>query len=205
MKKWLMGFAGALMVAAGFAQAQGFEEGVHYEVIAEEATSKPEITEFFSFYCVHCYRFEPIAKEMKSEYPDAFKKAHVSFISPRGNVGETMTQAFVVAQKLDKEEELSAAVFDYNFNKNNMLTSKEDIRNVFVVNGVSGDEFDKAIASFSVRAAAAKMDRRASNLGVNATPTFIVNGKYQMLPQGFRDSDNFLEDFSSLAGYLLEK
>ena len=205
MKKWLMGFAGALMVAAGFAQAQDFEEGVHYEVIADEATSKPEITEFFSFYCVHCYRFEPIAKEMKSEYPEAFKKAHVSFISPRGNVSETMTQAFVVAQKLDKEEELSAAIFDYNFNKNNMLTSKQDIRNVFVVNGVSGDEFDKAIASFSVRAAAAKMDRRASNLGVNATPTFIVNGKYQMLPQGFRDSDNFLEDFSNLAGYLLEK
>ena len=205
MKKWLIGFAGALMFATGFAQAQDFEEGVHYEVIADEATSKPEITEFFSFYCVHCYRFEPIAKEMKSAYPDAFKKAHVSFISPRGNVGETMTQAFVVAQKLDKEEELAAAIFDYNFNKNSMLTSKEDIRNVFIVNDVSGDEFDKAMASFSVRAAAAKMDRRASNLGVNATPTFIVNGKYQMLPQGFRDSDNFLEDFSELAGYLLEK
>lgn len=205
MKKWLMGFAGALMVAAGFAQAQNFEEGVHYEVIADEATSKPEITEFFSFYCVHCYRFEPIATEMKSEYPDAFKKAHVSFISPRGNVGETMTQAFVVAQKLNKEEEIAAAIFDYNFNKNSMLTSKEDIRNVFIVNDVSGDEFDKAMASFTVRAAASKMDRRASNLGVNSTPTFIVNGKYKMLPQGFRDSDNFQEDFSDLAGYLLEK
>lgn len=205
MKKWLMGFAGALMVAAGFAQAQDFEEGVHYEVIADEATSKPEITEFFSFYCVHCYRFEPIAKEMKSQYPDAFEKAHVSFISPSGNVGETMTQAFVVAQKLDKEEELTAAIFDYNFNKNNMLTSEEDIRNVFIVNGVSGDEFDSAMESFSVRAAAAKMDRRASKLGVSATPTFIVNGKYQMLPQGFRNSDNFVEDFSALAGYLLEK
>ncbi|WP_286825177.1 thiol:disulfide interchange protein DsbA/DsbL, partial [Idiomarina sp. UBA1919] len=151
------------------------------------------------------YRFEPIAKELKSEYPDAFKKAHVSFISPRGNVGETMTQAFVVAQKLNKEEEIAAAIFDYNFNKNSMLTSKQDIRNVFIVNGVSGDEFDKAMASFTVRAAASKMDRRASNLGVNATPTFIVNGKYKMLPQGFRDSDNFQEDFSDLAGYLLEK
>lgn len=49
MKKWLMGFAGALMVAAGFAQAQNFEEGVHYEVVADEATSKPEIAEFSHF------------------------------------------------------------------------------------------------------------------------------------------------------------
>ena len=49
------------------------------------------------------------------------------------------------------------------------------------------------------------MDRRATNLGVNATPTFIVNGKYKMLPQGFRDSDDFAGDFTDLAGYLLEK
>ena len=86
-----------------------------------------------------------------------------------------------------------------------MLTSKQDIRNVFVVNGVAGDEFDKALASFAVRAAASKMDRRATNLGVNATPTFIVNGKYKMLPQGFRDSDDFVADFTSLASYLIEK
>ena len=86
-----------------------------------------------------------------------------------------------------------------------MLTSKEDIRNVFIVNGVSGEEFDKAMKSFTVRTAAARMDRRATNLGVNATPTFIVNGKYKMLPQGFRDSDDFAGDFTDLAGYLLEK
>lgn len=205
MKKWLIGFAGALMLAAGFAQAQEFEEGVHYEVIADEATSNPEITEFFSFFCVHCYRFEPIAKQLKEKYPEAFKKSHVSFISPSEGVGETMTQAFVVAQKLNKEDELTAAIFDYNFNKNSMLTSKQDIRNVFIVNGVSGEEFDKAMESFSVRAAAANMDRRATDLGVNATPTFIVNGQYKMLPQGFRDSENFVEDFTDLAGYLLEK
>jgi thiol:disulfide interchange protein DsbA len=205
MKNWLVSIIGSLLLVVGVAQAQDFEEGVHYEVIADEATSKPEITEFFSFYCVHCYRFEPIAKEMKSEYPNAFQKAHVSFISPRGNVGEEMTQAFVVAEKLGKSDELSAAIFDYNFNKNNMLTSKEDIRNVFIVNGVSGEEFDKAMKSFTVRTAAARMDRRATNLGVNATPTFIVNGKYKMLPQGFRDSDDFAGDFTDLAGYLLEK
>ena len=134
---------------------------------------------------MHCFRFEPIAKALKEAHPEAFEKAHVSFISPRGDVGETMTKAFAAAQKLDIEEKISDAIFDYNFNKNSMLTSKQDIRNVFVVNGVAGDEFDKALASFAVRAAASKMDRRAGNLGVNATPTFIVNGKYKMLPQDF--------------------
>lgn len=205
MSKWVLGLLGAVLIAFGSAQAQSFEEGVHYEVIADDKTSKPEIVEFFSFYCVHCYRFEPIAKAIKQAHPNAFEKAHVSFISPRGDVGETMTKAFAAAQRLDAEEKISAAIFDYNFNKNSMLTSKQDIRNVFVVNGISGDDFDKALASFSIRAAASKMDRRASNLGVNATPTFIVNGKYKMLPQGFRDSDDFAADFTKLAGYLIEK
>lgn len=205
MKKWLIGFVGALMVTMGVAQAQEFEEGVHYEVISDEATSQPEILEFFSFYCVHCYRFEPIASTIKSQHPKAFKKAHMSSMSPKGDVGEVMTKAFVVAQKLNKESEITDAIFEYNFEKQNMLTSKQDIRNVFIVNGISGDEFDKAIGSFSVRAAAARMDRRAINLKVNATPTFIVNGQYKMLPQGFRDSDNFADDFAQLASYLLEK
>ncbi|AVJ57185.1 disulfide isomerase [Idiomarina sp. OT37-5b] len=205
MSKWFLGLLSAALLVIGSAQAQQFEEGVHYETIADEATSKPEIVEFFSFYCVHCFRFEPIAKALKEAHPEAFEKAHVSFISPRGDVGETMTKAFAAAQKLDIEEKISDAIFDYNFNKNSMLTSKQDIRNVFVVNGVAGDEFDKALASFAVRAAASKMDRRASNLGVNATPTFIVNGKYKMLPQGFRDSEDFAADFTKLASYLIEK
>lgn len=205
MGKWLLSLVSAMILSLGVAQAQQFEEGVHFEVVAENATSKPEIVEFFSFYCVHCYRFEPIAKALKQAHPDAFEKAHVSFISPRGDVGETMTQAFAAAQKLDVESKITNAIFDYNFNKNSMLTSKQDIRNVFIVNGVAGDEFDKALGSFAVRAAAGKMDRRASNLGVNATPTFIVNGKYKMLPQGFRDSDDFVADFTALAGYLLER
>jgi len=205
MSKWFLGLLSVALLVIGSAQAQQFEEGVHYEIIADEATSKPEIVEFFSFYCVHCFRFEPIAKALKEAHPEAFEKAHVSFISPRGDVGETMTKAFAAAQKLDIEEKISDAIFDYNFNKNSMLTSKQDIRNVFVVNGVAGDEFDKALASFAVRAAASKMDRRASNLGVNATPTFIVNGKYKMLPQGFRDSEDFAADFTKLASYLIEK
>ena len=205
MKNWLLGLASALLLVTGMVQAQEFEEGTHYEVISDAATSDAQILEFFSFYCVHCYRFEPIAERLKKEYPDAFEKMHVSFLSPKDDVGETMTKAFVVAQKLGIEEKIIPAVFDYNFAQRNMLTSEDDIRNVFILNGVSGEEFDKAMKSFTVRTAAARMDRRATNLGVNAKPTFIVNGKYKMLPQGFRDSDDFAGDFTDLAGYLLEK
>ena len=47
--------------------ANQFEEGVHYEVIADEATADPEIKEFFSFYCVHCFRFGSAGTEVDGQ------------------------------------------------------------------------------------------------------------------------------------------
>ncbi|MDN7125296.1 thiol:disulfide interchange protein DsbA/DsbL [Pseudidiomarina terrestris] len=201
MKKMLFAVLALMMFPAA---AQQFEEGVHYEVIAEQGTEKPEIKEFFSFFCGACYRFEPIAQAMSAEYPEAFEKSHVSFINYKGQ-GMMMNQAWALAEQLDKDKEIAAAIFQRNFVQNNMIGSMEDFEAVFATNGVSKEDFNKMINSFAVRGMANKMDREAANYGVNSTPTFIVNGKYRLLPQGFSESENFADDFIAAAGYLLEK
>lgn len=173
-------------------------------MIAEQGTQKPEIKEFFSFFCGACYRFEPIAQAMAEEYPEAFEKSHVSFINYKGQ-GMTMNQAWALAEQLGKEKEISAAIFQRNFVQNNMMGTMEDFEAVFATNGVSKEDFNKMINSFAVRGMANKMDREAANYGVNSTPTFIVNGKYRLLPQGFSESENFVDDFIAAAGYLLEQ
>ncbi|MFC0446319.1 thiol:disulfide interchange protein DsbA/DsbL [Pseudidiomarina halophila] len=201
MKKLLFAVLALMMFPVA---AQQFEEGVHYEVIAEQGTEKPEIKEFFSFFCGACYRFEPIAQAMAEEYPEAFEKSHVSFINYKGQ-GMTMNQAWALAEQLGKEKEISAAIFQRNFVQNNMMGTMEDFEAVFATNGVSKEDFNKMINSFAVRGMANKMDREAANYGVNSTPTFIVNGKYRLLPQGFSESENFVDDFIAAAGYLLEQ
>ncbi len=201
MKKMLFAVLALMMFPAA---AQQFEEGVHYEVIAEQGTEKPEIKEFFSFFCGACYRFEPIAQAMSDQYPDAFDKSHVSFINYKDQ-GMMMNQAWALAEQLDKDKEIAAAIFQRNFVQGNMIGSMEDFEAVFVTNGVSSEDFNKMINSFAVRGMANKMDREAANYGVNATPTFIVNGKYRLLPQGFSESENFVDDFIAAAGYLLEQ
>ena len=47
--------------------AQTLKEGVHHEVISETATQKPEVREFFSYYCPHCLKFEPLAKRLSEK------------------------------------------------------------------------------------------------------------------------------------------
>ena len=57
MKKALL-MAAALLLAPMAAMAADYKEGVHYTVINDgPETAKPEITEFFSFYCPHCFNF----------------------------------------------------------------------------------------------------------------------------------------------------
>lgn len=40
--------------------APQFKENVNYEVIQPVVSAQPEVMEYFSFFCPHCYRFEPV-------------------------------------------------------------------------------------------------------------------------------------------------
>ena len=42
-----------------------YQEGVHYDVISDRATKKPEVTEFFSFYCPACNNMENVIYDLK--------------------------------------------------------------------------------------------------------------------------------------------
>lgn len=201
MKKLLFALLALMMWPAA---AQQFEEGVHYEVISETASAKPEIKEFFSYFCVHCYRFESIAKALAAEYPEQFDKAHVSFINYKG-MGIAMSRAYVVAKQKGMEDEFSSLVFRRNFVERNMIETQDQLNGIFAELGMSAEDAEKAMNSFSVRGMANKMDRDAGNLRVNATPTFIVNGKYKILPQGLQNSEDFSADFVKLAGFLLQQ
>lgn len=55
MKKFLF-LLGALFSFNAF--AANLEEGKQYVQVGQTASAQPEVIEFFSFYCPHCYAFE---------------------------------------------------------------------------------------------------------------------------------------------------
>ena len=59
-----------------------FEEGKHYDIISQNASDKAVLTEYFSFYCPHCYRFEAAVAQIKPALPNGieFEKSHVDFM-----------------------------------------------------------------------------------------------------------------------------
>ncbi|MBF7071903.1 thiol:disulfide interchange protein DsbA/DsbL [Glaciecola sp. MH2013] len=184
MKKFLSLFL-LVVLLPFYANAQdAWQEGKHYKVISETRTAKPEVKEFFSFWCPACYRFEPLVKNIKDglDKDVKFTKVHVNFMSLAGpEVQENATTAMVIARALKKEEELNGAIFNYIHQQRSVITGLKDLRNIFVVNGVDGEEFDKLAKSFSVKSLANKNNKQVVEFRQHVTgvPNFIVNGKYQ--------------------------
>jgi len=120
------------------ASASNYQEGEQYTQINEKISSKPEVREYFSFYCPHCFRFEPFMGQVKKELPAGtkFERNHVDFLRAASpEIQFMLSKAVVVAQQLDMEKTLVNAMFKYIHIQRAMFSSEKDIRNVFVLNG----------------------------------------------------------------------
>jgi len=212
MKK-LFGLMTALVMSLSL-HAAPLQEGVHYEVINQQATAKPEVKEFFSYYCPHCYSFEPLADRLKASSEKngfTFKKNHVDFLRAAGpDIQFMLTKALVAAERL-KAPKASTAIFKYIHDQRSVFTKEKDIRDLFIANGVTGEKFDKAFNSFAVKAAAQKMKKEQDELSrrrvLTSVPTFIVNGKYKIINQGFkaRTYDELFSQIEEAAVQLVKK
>lgn len=193
------------------ATAAQYEEGKHYETIDARASKKPEVKEFFSFYCPHCNNFEPVVKELKTLLKEGvkFKKSHVNFSGPRDPEIQTiLAQAYATANVLPQKDALVAAVFNHIHGKRARINELADMKDIFVSQGVTAEDFDKYYNSFSVRTMASKMARDQEYYqqkgALKGVPTFIVNGKYRLI----LGADSGISDAKSMAGlinYLADK
>ncbi|GAA0305803.1 thiol:disulfide interchange protein DsbA/DsbL [Psychrosphaera haliotis] len=212
MKKLLSLLAVCLLSLS--VSAETLKEGVHYEVIGEKATSTPEIKEFFSYYCPHCFTYEPLAKRLSAKADNGnfkFEKSHVDFLRAAGpDIQFMLTKALVAGDRLNKPE-ISDAIFQYIHKNRSVFTSEKDVRQIFIANGVSGEEFEKTFNSFGVKAQAKNMkklqDEYASKRILTGVPTFVVNGKYKILSKGFnaRTYGELFDQIESAALELVKK
>ncbi len=184
MKKLALLFVLSVAISfQGFAQ-ELWKEGEHYVVLDKPATEKPVIREYFSFWCPHCFNFEPLVAQIKEKKADNVKldKVHVNFMgftSPQ--IQEQATRAMMVARALKREEELSKAVFEHIHVKRGVIANLDDLKTIFVANGVDAAEFDKLASSFGVNNLVKRNNKNITDYRqfLTGVPNFIVNGKYQ--------------------------
>ncbi|MGY0617441.1 thiol:disulfide interchange protein DsbA/DsbL [Vibrio sp. FJH11] len=182
------------------AQAAQFKEGEHYKVLDLEASNKPVVTEFFSFYCPHCNSFEPIIQQLKQKLPEGVKlqKNHVSFMG--GNMGPSMSKAFATMVALKIEDKMVPVMFNRIHNLRKAPRDDAELRQIFLDEGVDANKFDSAFKGFAVDSMVRRMDKQFEDSGLTGVPAVIVNNKYLVQAQSIKTMDEYF----ALVNYLLE-
>lgn len=183
-------------------------DGKEYSTIRQAPSAQKEVLEFFSFYCPHCYDFEltyKINDKIKADLPKdtKFVQYHVNFL---GRQSEDLTRAWAFAMAQGVEDKVRTALFEGA--QKDAFKSMDDIKAVFVANGVSAEDFDNGINSFVVNGLVNKQVQAAEELKIQGVPAFFVNDKYQLNLSGFSDStstNDFIKRYVDAVVFLSKK
>jgi thiol:disulfide interchange protein DsbA len=190
-----------LLISAG-AHSALFTEGKQYKELDTQASAKPIVTEYFSFYCPHCLRFEPIMEQIKQNLPDTatFEKIHVSFMG--GNMGVSMAKAYATMVMLKVEHKMIPAMFTQIHSLRKRPHDDAALRQVFINQGIDAKAFDAAFNSFAVSSMQQRYDISFKGAQLHSVPSVIVNNKYLVTPD---KSIKTVEDYMALINFLLKQ
>ena len=169
-------FAGLVAGAAMTANAQ-----TGYEVLkTPQRTANPdkvEVVEFFWYGCPHCFRFEPFIQDWKKTKPD-----NVEFINaapPLNPAWKVHSQAFYAALVLGVLDQFHEQMFNAIHVDKKPMRKPKDVGKLVDSLGLDGKKFLKTMKSFNVDAKIRQSMQMASEAGISAVPTVIINGKYR--------------------------
>jgi thiol:disulfide interchange protein DsbA len=198
--------AAALLLTTISCQAQesaDFVAGTHYDVISPAVrtrnTDKIEVVEFFAYSCGHCYNFEPMLQQWKGKLADdvVLVPSPAIWSAPM----EPHAKAFFTAQALGVLDKLHNALFAAMHVDRKRLASEGEIRAIFVANGVSAEDFNKAYRSFGVGSQVRQASALIRSARVTGTPEMMVAGKYRISTRKAGGQANMLK----IADFLIER
>ncbi|MFW7525280.1 thiol:disulfide interchange protein DsbA/DsbL [Vibrio ostreicida] len=181
------------------AHAATFELGTHYQVLETEKSATPKVIEFFSFYCPHCYQFEPAIERLKSALPagTTFEKVHVAFMG--GNMAIPMAKSYATMVSLGVEKTMVPAMFKQIHEKRSAPNNEQSLRQLFIDNGVEPQKYDSTYNSFVVNAMQRSFDKQFDKSTLTGVPGVLVNNKYIVKTEKIRSVD----EYNQLVNYLL--
>ncbi|EGP03955.1 thiol:disulfide interchange protein DsbA [Pasteurella multocida] len=206
MKKLVLAVTSFLFAVS--VQATNLTEGKQYVTLNQAPVQQAEVIEFFSFYCPHCYSFEyeyQIPNKVKQQLPEgvSLKQYHVNFLG--GEMGKNLTRAWALAMATGVQDKVKEPLFFAA--QQNKLRSMDDIRQIFLANGLNAEQFDGGINSFAVTALTNKQVTAAEHMKVRGVPDFYVNGRYRVNPEGLKNDSHeaFVADYVETVKGLLQK
>ena len=193
------------MSSVGVVAQEQYEEGVHYELIEPAihtgVSDRVVVTEFFSYGCGHCYNFEPLLESFDARLPDGVVLQRTPVIWNNNPGMKLLAKTYYAVEVLDVFEPVHGAVFNAIHRQRKRLSSPEAVKAVFVENGVSDSDFDRAFGSFGIDSMVRQAAARTEGARINGTPSLMVNGKYRIDTRRAGSQANMLK----IAAFLADK
>ncbi len=167
------------------------KEGKDYSVISgAKGVNKPEVMEFFSYTCPHCYSIEGFLHKWEPTKPAEVKFKQVPVFLPQV---AHLTYGYYTAEVLGVLDKVHPAIFNQWHAQKKIVKSKEDLIPIFAAAGVSKEEFEKAYSSFAVENKVQHAKKLAREFKVMSFPMFVVNQKYKV--ESYEKLDYMLSKF----------
>jgi thiol:disulfide interchange protein DsbA len=145
---------------------------------------KVKITEFFKFNCGHCYTFNSLLPAIKKKYGDRLEITYEPMLwkSVKGDLAfKKSIEAYIIAERMGKGEEMKDALFKAMFVENRNITSELQLGEIGKSVGL-GDEFVTALKNGDAKDEADANIKLAESIPVDETPTIIINGNFKVSP-----------------------
>jgi thiol:disulfide interchange protein DsbA len=179
IKRWLMGLALLISVAGAASAQMAFVEGTDYQAISPAVkTTQPDkivVTEIFSYYCPHCFRFEPYVERWAAGLPDGVVFEQVPSSSPPLR---EVARAYYAFKMMGAHEQTHKALFETIHVKRQRIRGLDDLAKFAAGQGLDEKVFREDAVSFPVETQLSKNKKKEIGYGLSGVPAVIVNGKY---------------------------
>lgn len=179
-------FGGLLLTSACTAQSSTpapYTEGSEYVTLPGppqrySSEGKVEVVEVFSYGCIHCAQFAPIAEKLRKQLPAGvvFKLLPASFSAE----WVPFSRAFYAAKQLGVIDRTHLQLFVDKFSQHYPINSLDELADFYAREGVNRAEFMRIATSAETTAKIKSDFDLIRKWQVDGTPTIVVNGKYRV-------------------------
>lgn len=162
-------------------------EGEDYSVMGPKGTKSPEVLEFFSYACGHCYTMEGFVNQ--------FKKDHngIKVIGVPTDLGHPQwgvyVKAYYLGELLKVLDKSHMKLFHYINVEKKHITNEDGLKKFFIDLGVDSTQYDKANKSFALNAKLRKAKQLVKRFQIMSTPTFVANKRYKLDNRKLQSTD----------------
>jgi thiol:disulfide interchange protein DsbA len=197
-----LAFMATLALATAAVEAAGPVAGKDYfpidPAVPTSDASKVVVTQFFSYQCPHCYKFEKTYATWSAGLPKDVK-AERAAVSIGHATWAPAAQAFYALTAMKAVPAIDDAFFGAIHRERKPLTDETAIAAWVAGQGIDRATFEKTYRSFSVQLQTKRADDQSRKVRLPSVPSLVVDGRY-LLP--IADDGDFRDQLALVNGLI---